>query len=310
MTDNTQYEAAIEVDPAVLADEGVDDYKSSGYETSTESLSSTVNEYVFENGRRYHAYFGVDKNLMPTDEKEQNRCEMLRIDGTWLDMHHEIMLGIVGGKLHVAPVEDPQRILDIGTGTGIWAIDMADKYPSAEVIGTDLSPIQPSWVPPNCKFEVDDVEKEWTYQENSFDFIQSRNLAQAIENWPKLMSQIYRCTKPGGYCEIAELGLTLYSDDNTKGNNFQRLYRCTDCHRKATFGPWPKDKRMKSAGAMVMLNAETGSEAYGMAPFTRILGMSIEEATKTCRDAYTDIENKNYHMYTPFYLAYGRKPSS
>jgi methylase of polypeptide subunit release factors len=37
-------------------------------------------------------------------------------------MHHEIMLGIVGGKLHVAPVKDPQRILDIGTGTGIWVI--------------------------------------------------------------------------------------------------------------------------------------------------------------------------------------------
>jgi methylase of polypeptide subunit release factors len=42
------------------------------------------------------------------------------------------------GKLHLAPVKDPQRILDVGTGTGIWAIDTADLYPSAEVIGTDL----------------------------------------------------------------------------------------------------------------------------------------------------------------------------
>lgn len=35
-------------------------------------------------------------------------------------------------------------MLDLGTGTGIWAIDFADEYPSANVIGTDLSPIQPT----------------------------------------------------------------------------------------------------------------------------------------------------------------------
>jgi methylase of polypeptide subunit release factors len=63
-------------------------------------------------------------------------------------------------KLHITPVSNPQRVLDIGTGTGIWAIDFgmnfsflpqnsiltplaATQNPSADVIGTDLSPIQP-----------------------------------------------------------------------------------------------------------------------------------------------------------------------
>jgi ubiquinone/menaquinone biosynthesis C-methylase UbiE len=56
-----------------------------------------------------------------------------------MDLHHEIMLQIMKGDLHKAPiVRNPDRILDVGTGTGIWAVDMADKYPSSEVLGIDL----------------------------------------------------------------------------------------------------------------------------------------------------------------------------
>lgn len=64
----TAQDKNIEVDPAVLEDQEEEGYASSGYDTSTASLSSSVNEYVFENGRRYHTYFGVDKNPMPTDQ--------------------------------------------------------------------------------------------------------------------------------------------------------------------------------------------------------------------------------------------------
>lgn len=80
-------------------------------------------------------------------------------------------------------------MLDVGTGTGIWAIDFADEYPNAEIIGTDLSPIQPEHVqvssslpqnapsdeyisPPNCRFEIDDARDRWLYL-NHFDFIRT-----------------------------------------------------------------------------------------------------------------------------------------
>ncbi|KAI9728041.1 MAG: hypothetical protein M1834_007855 [Cirrosporium novae-zelandiae] len=47
-------------------------------------------------------------------------------------------------KRHLAPLrKDVQNVLDVATGTGIWAIEIADKYPSAKVIGIDLSPMQP-----------------------------------------------------------------------------------------------------------------------------------------------------------------------
>jgi methylase of polypeptide subunit release factors len=36
-----------------------------------------------------------------------------------------------------------KRVLDLGTGSGIWAIEYADAHPEADVIGVDLSPVQP-----------------------------------------------------------------------------------------------------------------------------------------------------------------------
>jgi len=51
------------------------------------------------------------------------------------------------GKLCLAPLPPViSNVLDLGTGTGIWAIDFADENPNAVVTGTDLSPIQPNWV--------------------------------------------------------------------------------------------------------------------------------------------------------------------
>jgi hypothetical protein len=51
------------------------------------------------------------------------------------------------------------------------------KFPSAQVIGNDISAIQPNWVVPNVEFIVEDFEAEWLYEPNSFDFIHARLLA-------------------------------------------------------------------------------------------------------------------------------------
>lgn len=44
-----------------------------------------------------------------------------------LDIVHHIGLLLLSNKLHLAPIGDhPHQILDIGTGTGIWAIDAGE----------------------------------------------------------------------------------------------------------------------------------------------------------------------------------------
>lgn len=75
--------------------------------SSTGSLNSSVMNYQYENGRRYHA-FREGNYFMPNDEAEQDR----------LDLTHHILALLLGGHLYKAPVSEPGRILDIGTGTG------------------------------------------------------------------------------------------------------------------------------------------------------------------------------------------------
>ncbi|KAI9167217.1 Secondary metabolism regulator laeA [Paramyrothecium foliicola] len=79
--------------------------------------------------------------------------------------------------LCLAPMpETTQKILHMATGSGIWAIDGAENYPSAEVIGVDAAATQPSMVPSNLFFRLDDIESEWPWPEASFDLIYGREL--------------------------------------------------------------------------------------------------------------------------------------
>ncbi|KFY97518.1 hypothetical protein V500_02038 [Pseudogymnoascus sp. VKM F-4518 (FW-2643)] len=151
-------------------EEGESDDADSAYgdsvASSSTSLVSSITRYQYENGRRYHAY-KQGEYYLPNDEMEQER----------LDLQHHIYRLCQGGSLFCAPIKEPQSVLDIGTGTGIWAMEFADEFPGALVIGTDLSPIQPGFVPPNLKFYVDDFESPWVFPEvGKFDFIHWRSL--------------------------------------------------------------------------------------------------------------------------------------
>ena len=143
---------------------------------------------------------------MPNDEEEQDRLAL---------MHHAFKL-LLGGDLFRAPIHQPRRILDVGTGTGIWALEMAEEFPNAEIMGTDLSPIQPNWAPPNCTFLVDDAESDWAYtKEESFDYIHARSMGGSIADWGRLLRQAYDHVKPGGWVEIQESETWVRSDDGT-----------------------------------------------------------------------------------------------
>ena len=81
--------------------------------------------------------------------------ELARYEWTGFCLKH-----LFNGKNYFAPLSTsnpPRRILDIATGTGTWAVEMSDEFPNAEIYGTDLSPIQPTFVPENVHFYIEDA---------------------------------------------------------------------------------------------------------------------------------------------------------
>lgn len=137
---------------------------------------------------------------------------------------HCLWKELLNGSLYRAPLhqENVQRILDFGTGTANWALEIAELFPLAEVIGTDLSPIQPIWSPPNCKFFVDDVESEWAYTPlEAFDFIHGRAMGGSVSDWPQLLRKVHTHLNPGGWVELQEFECMVTSDDGTHHGLFR-----------------------------------------------------------------------------------------
>ncbi|KIV76978.1 hypothetical protein PV11_08821 [Exophiala sideris] len=298
--------------------------------TETESVASWIREYRVENGRTYHAF--KDGKYWGSNDEAANEH---------LDIGHNLYTKTLGGRLFLSPItSEPTQILDLGTGTGAWAIDVADAFPTAIVTGTDLSPIQPSWVPPNLRFEIDDMESEWTFPHSSFDLIHIRGLHGTITDWPNLYAQCLRALKPGGYIEQAEYSAQFASDDNTipeNGGIAAWNQVGPECHRKLNrelqvlesmrqhmldagfedpiehrfkwpIGPWAKNPQLKDLGHWVRAHIETGLENWTLRLLTSVLGWSADEVRILCANVRREIRDPKVHAIHRMNVVYARKP--
>ncbi|KAF8416691.1 putative TAM domain methyltransferase [Tirmania nivea] len=234
-----------------------------------------------------------------------------------------------------------QRILDIGTGTGIWVIEMAEQFPNSQIIGTDLSPIQPLWIPPNAQFQLDDAESEWTFEPDQFDFIHIRCMFGSIRDWPRLFAQAYKALKPGGWIEVVEMHIPSTSDDGSLNEStawwkWERLIfeassinnrpmeiarsvqkwlvdvgfgQTSDRQVKTPVGgSWCTDPREKEVGRWNAVNIMEGLEGFTMALLHRVLGWSPIEVHALLGQVRTEIVEQKVHGYFVTHFVIGQKP--
>lgn len=180
-----------------------------------------VNHDVTQRHGRVYGTWGNVQYLFPIDDSEQ----------ITLDIAHRFYVGMRGNRLFekIEP-RDPSApmILDLGTGTGIWPIDLASQYqfadfPNSLITGVDANMIQPPFLPHNVKpiqFDFLKDKQAWrTHLPLEQDLIYVRNLYGCVpaNGWGDMYEKIYDHLVPGtGRLEQVEIDWTPLLDTDSK----------------------------------------------------------------------------------------------
>lgn len=152
-------------------------------------------------GRRFAA--GVPY-VLPKDMQEVSR----------LDFQHYMLRQVRRGNFD-APIRQPHDVLDVGTGTGRWALEAALLWPESNVIGLDVVPppidagaSEQNIRPPNYVFVPGNILEGLPFNDASFDYVHQRMMVGALprNRWPDVVRELLRVTRPGGWVELVEAG--------------------------------------------------------------------------------------------------------
>ncbi|CAG8669129.1 4759_t:CDS:2, partial [Dentiscutata erythropus] len=160
-------------------------------------------EFRYNNGRRYHNAENAVYHL-PNDDYETDR----------LHIQH-FLVRYMWQSNFSSPIEHilskpGAKVLDVG-------------YPLTKVIGIDISPHQPTQIKPNnFEFIKANVHERLPFDDNSFDFVFQRLLilGHTKEKWPKVINELVRVLKPGGFLELCETSLPF-----DEGPATQRIWK-------------------------------------------------------------------------------------
>jgi SAM-dependent methyltransferase len=105
------------------------------------------------------------------------------------------------------------RVMDLGCGTGLWMLQMAEKFPNVDYNGYDINFMLPKTlnqcIQPFIPF---DIETPWNMGWAHWDLIHAQLMLGSICNWEYLFEQVKRHLAPGGWFESVEIDWQPRSD--------------------------------------------------------------------------------------------------
>lgn len=283
-------------------------------------------EAIAEEGRTYHGY-NAGSYYLPNDPAEHER----------LDHQHRMVRLIQQGKLGLAPVQNPKNVIDVCTGTGIWATEYASEHPDCTVLGSDLSAIQPREGVPNCSFIQHDVEKQdWDYG-RQFDYAYFRYMVTCFDDMPAVLRKARDSLREGGYLEIFDTPIQALSLDGSidgtalaewgdvgraagralgrdmaKPRQYKRWLEeagfvdVVETIVAAPVNEWCRDEHQKEIGRFMF--HDFYALIGGLKKLVLAAGYSSDAADDFLRRVRATIEDPNVHAYYEKYIVYGRKP--
>ncbi len=131
-----------------------------------------------------------------------------------IDQDRIVTKGMGGLLAEQASPEQFHTILDLASGPGSWALDLAFQYPGIEISGIDISKTMVDYANArartqglnNVSFGVMDVRKPLDFADQSFDLINARFLLGILyrEDWPRLLTECRRILRQGGILRLTE----------------------------------------------------------------------------------------------------------
>ncbi|KAJ3285771.1 hypothetical protein HDU79_007083 [Rhizoclosmatium sp. JEL0117] len=132
-----------------------------------------------------------------------------------------VLLRVAFGHDVVAPaareiVLNPDaKVLEVGVSDGYWIDSLyTEGGAKAEFYGVDNNAKAfEKGTKAGAKLQVADVVKGLPYEDNTFDYVHQRILISGIkvDEWPGVVAELVRVTKPGGWIELVELDSKHYN---------------------------------------------------------------------------------------------------